>query len=204
MKSLLRLAQDFAAITMDLDKSVESTLIASRSLDSRHMSATKQIATINLYSQWEEFTRKVLAASASKKTYTANGVQLGRAAGIRTYADFEVACKAAYRKSPNARWSPNWGMSRTVNTLTVSLNLQNGQTLRAAFSSSTSPADDIRLCRNFFGHINPGTAKQVKRLLQFQGSPSLEAWICQRDGNGDTRFTSWASNLRDIAFAAIQ
>lgn len=149
MKSLLRLAQDFAAQTMDLDRRVESTLLVSHKVDARHASATKRIATINLYSNWEEFTRKVLAASSHGKTYTANGVQLARVGGMRSYADFDVACKAAYRKAPNARWSPNWGMVRTVTQLTQHIGMQNANTLRTAFSSSTSPADEIRLCRNF-------------------------------------------------------
>lgn len=204
MKSLVRLAQNFAATTMELDACIESTLQSGVRMDLRHASATRRMATINLYSEWEEFTRRLLAASAHRKPYTANSIQLPRVPGIITYGDFDIACKAAYNKGPNARWSPSWGMTRTVEKLTRGIGLPNGQTIRLAYSSSTSPADNVRLCRNFFGHINPGTAKQVQSLLQFQGAHSLESWICQRDVNGDTRFTLWAADLRDIAYAAIQ
>lgn len=202
MKDLLRIAQRFTKKAAALDVAVESTLTTK--IDPLHAMAVQRISTINLYAGWEEFTHRLLLSSSYAKPYTASGIRLIQATGITCRQDFEDEVKRAFNRNPNVPWSPSWGRIQHVRRILSHVQPQNSGTVLAALSSATSPTDDLRLARNFFGHVNPDTARQVQRLLVFQGSGSLEAWICQRNPQGNTKFSEWVVALQDMAYAAVQ
>ncbi|MGH8623929.1 MAG: hypothetical protein ACREYC_01185 [Gammaproteobacteria bacterium] len=165
----------------------------------------KAYAVISLYSEWEEFSKKLMMTSAFLKPVTTSGLIVPRAPGIRSEQDFRAQI-AVFYKRPGQNFAVAWGTPSKFIRLSLGLQLDNRNTLAAAMGSSTSPAENLRVYRNFLAHRNPGTALQVRNL--FPQIPltaeAVIAWLAMLLPGGRSQFGVWCEDLSDVARACIR
>lgn len=160
-------------------------------------------AVLTLYADWEEFSRRLVFASAAAHPVASDGRYIARAPGIRGYGDVELALKAWKQRRPKQPLVLHLGSPRTMVEACKQLSLVNERVIAPAILSQGSPADELRLLRNFLAHQNPSTALQIRSGPQ-RGDlevGSLISWLAQKQTGGRTRFGVWASDLSDVARA---
>lgn len=166
---------------------------------------SRQMLIIKLYSEWERFFADLLEASSHRKPLTANSVRVQNAPGIRTKREFDAAVSRLYSRSPNRPFTPSWGIAKHVVKIANGVGLQNAPTIVNAVGSQSSPADQLRLIRNFYAHRNESTAQQVWRIPPPAPSlGSLDSWLEMIVLPTMPRILLWADELSDIATAAVQ
>lgn len=163
----------------------------------------RAFAVISLYADWEEFSRRLVYASAASRPSAADGRRIPRAPGIRSHGDVDSSLKAWKRRRPNQPLVLHLGYPRTMVEACKQLQLANERVISPAILSQGSPANDLRLARNFLAHQNPSTAGQV-----IGGPPpgsfqidTFVGWLSQRQAGGRTRLGVWAGDLSAVARA---
>lgn len=192
VKNLVRLANRFA-----------TGATASELIFGSARAEAQAFAVVTLYAEWEEFSRHLVYASAAAKPIASDGRRIARAPGVRNYRDVDLSLKAWKRTRPNKPLVLHLGSPRTMVEACKYLALVNEQVIAPAILSQGSPANELRLVRNFLAHQNPSTARQVNSgpqggLLEV---PSLIAWLAQTQAGGRTRFGVWVSDLSAVARA---
>lgn len=164
-----------------------------------------EMAVIRLYDAWSRFCRNLVSVSAAGRPYTASNVRLSRAPGIRRPSDILPVLQRALRlrSSQEPRWGIAWQLIRCVNCLRI----HNRREVSAAVGYKLSPANEVRILRNFFAHRSGQTAAEVKSCPAFNTSgPQLtvEKLAGQITTSGISLFDLWIVRFRNMAEAAIQ
>ncbi len=75
----------------------------------------------------------------------------------------------------------------------------------SALGASNSPAEEIRIVRNFYVHRGKDTAALVQSHPSFRNRPlNWMSLLSHLAGPGVTRMELWVVRLRSVARAAIQ
>lgn len=164
---------------------------------------TRAFTIISLYADWEEFSRRLVYSSAALKPLAANGRRIMRAPGIRTKEDVDLAIKNWKRARPSSRLVLHLGAPRAMADICKALRLSNERVILPAILSQHSPADELRLVRNFLAHQNESTASQLPRGPKSGDLEvtALTAWLAENQPGNRSRFGVWASDLASVARA---
>lgn len=162
-----------------------------------------EMTVVRLHDAWARFCRELVVTSASCKPYTATGIQLRRAPGVKRRADAIPTLMSKYSKR---KFEPRWADAAECIGAARHLQIANLSTISAAIGAINSPVDDLRHVRNFFAHRWKGTANKIKALSFYNPSINLnlEDLVGQIVPPGITRMESWIIDLRLVAEAAIQ
>jgi hypothetical protein len=166
--------------------------------------ANRAYATIRLYSEWEEFCRRLIETSALRNPRTAGGVVVPRPPGIKDFQDVDKRLRKIFSKKPKQNYAVPWGTPYQMVRVSAGLGLANHQTIQAAILASNSPANDLRLIRNFLAHRNPGTALQLRHGISDHSVADTVNWLAALQLGGATRMEAWVEDLSDVALAAVQ
>jgi hypothetical protein len=165
----------------------------------------RAFATVSLYAAWEEYSRRLVYSSAyaRPRAGSGSGRKVARAPGISTSSDVDVRLRKLKRTQPQYRLILHLGPPVQMVKTCQFLALTNEQVISPAILSQNSPAEQLRLIRNFLAHQNPDTADQVP-LGPFQLTVQMTtatSWLAEKQAGGRTRFGVWVSDLADIARA---
>lgn len=163
----------------------------------------RAFSVISLYADWEEFSRRLLYSSAALRPLSSGRKRIPRAPGITSKSDVDLAIKLWKKARPNSRLVLHLGGPRAMADVCKALQLSNERIILPAVLSQHSPADELRLVRNFLAHQNPSTAFQVPRGSR-TGNLDVAAlinWLSETQTGGRTRFGVWGSDLAAVARA---
>ena len=162
-----------------------------------------EMSVIRLHDSWARFCRELVIQSAGCKPYTANGIQLPLAPSIRRKSEVISVLFNTYQRR---RFEPKWARPSECIDAARRLNIANLGTVSATIGATNSPAEDLRLVRNFFVHRAENSANEIKakNLLATGIKINLENTAGVIVTPGVTMMESWIIDLRNIAEAAIQ
>ena len=191
-RDLAKLANRFVTSVVKLEQKFEAADCQS-----------KAFAAISLYADWEEFSRRLVYSSAALNPVSSSGRKILRAPGIRKKTDVDMAIKTWKRARPNSRLVLHLGSPRAMADVCKALQLTNERVILPAVLSQHSPADELRLVRNFLAHQNQSTAFQLPTGPKSGALElgALVAWLAEVQAGGRTRFGVWASDLAAVARA---
>ena len=162
-----------------------------------------EMAVIRLYDAWARFCRELVILSAGGAPHTANGIPVPRAPGIRGIKDVIPTLMQTYSRR---RFEPGWARGSECIDAAVRLRINNLMTVQAAIGATNSPAEELRLVRNFFAHRSLSSAQEI---YQQNWHPSgnrlnIENLTARMTTGGVTVMESWILNLQIVAEVAIQ
>ena len=194
-RDLRRLANVFLTKTISL----ESDFLAAGAIQAR------AFAVVSLYAAWEEYSRRLVYSSAYAQPRAGSGVPrtIARAPGVSNVLDLEQRLRKWKRLQPQYRLIVHLGAPSQMVRACQFLALTNEQIISPAILSQNSPADRLRIVRNFLAHQNPDTASQVAMgpLQPRVNLTSVVGWLGEKQLGGRTRLGVWASDLADVARA---
>lgn len=163
---------------------------------------TADMAIVRLHDAWARYCRELVVSSAGERPTTASGIRLPLAPGIRCRRDVIPTLLATFR---GPRYEPKWARAQKAIDAATRLHVANVQQIAAALGASNSPAEELRVVRNFLAHRGVDTARQV-RALSVYSTRKLNWRLLAADhvGPGVTRFEDWVIRLEALAEAAIQ
>jgi hypothetical protein len=165
---------------------------------------TAEMAVVRLHDSWARFTRELIVLSAGAKPFTASGIRLSLAPGVKRIEDVIPQLLRSYRQPRN--YEPTWAQPSKAIDAARRLAIQNLTTVTAAIGATNLPAEEIRPLRNFLVHRGKNSATMVKHHPTYSGLQRL----CIEDTagayvpSGATRFEAWILNFKSVALAAIQ
>jgi hypothetical protein len=177
-----------------------------RAFDGSLTPEARAYALVRLYAEWEEFSRRLVYVSATRTPITESGAMVPRAAGVRTPGDVHRQICILYRKRPTQNFTVAWGTPYQMVKICSHLGLGNESTINPAIQSTNSPANELRLLRNFLAHRNPSTALQVapRPGLRTVGVDKVLQWLAGKQPGGRSLFGVWCGDLMDVARATVQ
>jgi hypothetical protein len=104
-------------------------------------------------------------------------------------------------------WEPKWGRATDCIDAARDLRIQNLLTVSAAIGATPSPADDLRIIRNFYAHRSKASFAEVQRVamsIGVTGRAHPDDVIVYTTSGGMPLYRSWINEFLDIAEAAIQ
>ena len=162
---------------------------------------------VRLYDAWARFNRRLIFDSACARPMTANGTRLRSVPGVNSRNDVIPALRSAKGGRLPLWWEPKWGRSMECLGAARLLKIQNIGTVAAAIGASNSPAEKLRVTRNYFAHRNMETAQAVQQLMNQAGTLGLRhprEFVSSYVSGGVSVYESWVLDLLDIAEAAVQ
>lgn len=166
----------------------------------------REYCVVRLYDAWAWFCRELVLCSAAGRPTTRGGTRLPSVPGVATRAGaLKKLCQSYPPGTQRALWGPRWADAGDCLRAAQYLSPANFPTIASAIGCSPSPADDLRLVRNFAAHHSQQAALAVAEVAtkvgvrRFQG---VEHLVSQPVLPGVSLMTSWAGRLRQIAYAA--
>jgi hypothetical protein len=160
-----------------------------------------KFSVISLVDAWADFNRSIIIESALGNICTSSGIILPRGT-FKKHSDCLAAACTNWRGQVGSE--PRWHDSLTAIATARRLNISNFNTVSLALGAVSSPADQMRLVRNYFCHERSDCAEKVRTAPWFQRGMSLEplgiTGITTADGR--TNFDVWIDELELIASAA--
>jgi hypothetical protein len=166
---------------------------------------TAEGCIIRLYDSWNRFCREVVMDSASELPVTATGAVVTRAIGIQRRSQvIGVLSSKLPKKLPYGE--PRWADAGECLNAAKTLRITNYATVSAAIGATPSPAEHIRVTRNFIAHRNQRTATQLRKVAVAYGfrGTHVEPYVRHVIAPGITVFEKWISELRLLAEGAVQ
>ena len=133
--------------------------------------------------------------------------RLPRAPGVNTRSDVISTLIALSPKPKPPHWEPRWADAGECLRAAKALRIANYATVSSALSSTPSPADDVRVVRNYFAHRSEKTAKAAALIptkygLRVQAHPDAIAIAFVAPGM--MLLELWVAQFLSLADAAIQ
>lgn len=180
-----------------------NTALSNGSIDTEAHLLACEMCVIRLHDFWSYFCRHLVIYSASGKATTSTGFHIPAAPGINGIPNVIPVLMSSYRRRRN---EPSWYLAFDCLDAAQRLNIGNLSKMMVAIGSSASPADEIRLTRNFLAHRGNETARQIHN---YYGAGTLRSLRIQDIAGvivsaGSTRFENWVSDFRLIAEMAVQ
>lgn len=161
---------------------------------------------IALHDAWVSHCRALVLTSAVAGCETLAGVRVPPVAGVRNANRAVALVRASLAPKAPAYWEPRWGDAREAIRAAQALGINNFVQVSGALGSTPSPAEDLRVVRNYVAHRNHTTAPAVRRLTNLAGfvDPTLDGYLIAIVGPLESRYRSWVRELRSIATAAVR
>lgn len=172
---------------------------------SKSHAPTRANCVLNLNNYWSDFCRSLLIESARGGAVARSGNVLVRAPGLTNGADIMSELRSRYRSRP-PYWEPNWTVASDYIYACRQIRLVNLTYISAAIGSTGTPADELRLSRNYLAHRNASTATNAVRSLNAYGAilPLDIDNLLRSPVRPNTHlFKAWVDDLTVIAFAAV-
>lgn len=159
-----------------------------------------EMAVLRLHDAWARFCREVVFMSASCRPYTLTGNRLPFAPDITCRRDVMSKLMTVRRVEPK------WYDAMECVTASRQLRISNVSNVSAALIASNSPADEIRVIRNFFAHRGNETASKIRNLsfYRFGKLLTVEELVGETLVSDLYRFDIWVIELANVAEAAIR
>lgn len=158
-----------------------------------------EMAVIRMHDAWARYCRELVILSATGNTATLNGVIVPEV--IRRRSDVVPILLATYKKQ---KYEPRWEKATECIDAASRLKVSNLTTLTAALGAANSPAEEIRLVRNFYAHRKRGAAARALECNGFKGPRPVVFDLASYRNAGETYIDSWSSGLVLVATAASQ
>mgnify|MGYP000927983686 CR=1 FL=1 len=161
---------------------------------------------LNLHNHWSQFCKELIINSAKGGFATRAGVTLPRVAGLPLNNDVVAHIQALYhwRAPREPHWSIAAGYGNSIDACTR-LGVANLSDISAALGAVGSPAEELRLVRNYLAHRNRDTASRASTALSGYGigrMTSADTMLRTSISGGSTIYERWVNELSLIAFAA--
>lgn len=196
---LVRVQRDFV---VTLKRHVQTFLDCERGSPTRQNKLLADMSIVLVHDSWARFCRTSVVVSAACKPFTLSGVKLPKAPGVTTSASVVPVLMATYRRR---RYEPRWADATECIDAASRLQIANRTTLAGAIGASGSPADSIRILRNFLVHRNRETALGVRSAF---GIPSGRVDSISVAGQfvpgGIQLIEQWQNWLENASVAAIR
>lgn len=167
-----------------------------------HHAYALKFIVISLLDAWSDFNRSVVLKSAVGKCTTVGGSILPKGKYV---AEAEALIAAKTSRKGKIGVEPRWHDARESVATAKKLSLGNYLTYSAAISSLSSPADQIRLVRNFFAHERSDCAEKLMASAGFVSGMDLSPTGVTGFVISDSRmvFEFWVDELQLIAAASV-
>jgi hypothetical protein len=166
---------------------------------------TRSDCVINLHNQWFNFCRTLVIKSSEGGATTRSGILLSRSTVLPIGIDTIVELRRLSGSRLPPFWEPHWADASGIIAACRTLNTPNFSNITAAIGVTNSPAEAIRVSRNYLSHKNLGTANKVVTELIGHGARlplDLDALLLQVVSPNTTLFKSWVDDLSMMAFNA--
>lgn len=159
-----------------------------------------EMSVIRLHDSWARFCRELVITSALGGFVTFGGTRLPRSITPIVNRRSAITTLLARKRW---RYEPKWATSALAIDAALALSVSNLTTISAAISAVNSPANELRLIRNYFAHRGEDTSSQALTTGRFGTSPSVFD-LSQYIAGGNTVFEDWIQRFEAIAVAAMQ
>ena len=167
--------------------------------------STRAHCVIRLFDAWSRFCRSLVVLSAGARPVTKTSGRLLHAPGIASVTDVLPKLRALHPKKP-PWWEPRWGRAGDCLDAARDLQIGNFPTVSAAIGSTPSPAEDIRIVRNFYAHRGAATFVLTRRVATgygITGRVHPDAIAVFPVVGGVSVFESWIVDLLTVAESAV-
>jgi len=160
-----------------------------------------EMVVLSAHDIWARFCRSLIVASAGYRPRDSTGARLPYAPGVHHPRDVIPTLLRTYRRK---RFEPRWGDATQAIDAAQRLAIPNLTNVSSALGSSSSPADDLRVLRNFFAHRAKDTAILVRGRTWCPHNARLTALAlaAQPSPGGILLYERWIIELQAIAYAA--
>lgn len=159
-----------------------------------------EMCIIRIHDSWTRFCRDLVTFSALGGV-TKSGTPLTQVSGIHTYRDVLTKYKSTFPAGQQPKFEPKWGTAHEAIKVAQRIGITNLRVISAALGSANSPANDLRVVRNFYAHRIHNTADKIKQLSWF--SPRMRLVPQDVPGGittgGISFFEQWVADLQLIA-----
>jgi hypothetical protein len=192
---------------------VEADFRAAReSADRRRVVATGERCVVFLQDSYSRFVRDLIIRSSLGNATTASGTRLPPGArGVLRQSDALAFLRKGWPPKKNTKppwWEPNWYRAKEWGIALRLLKPANSATISAALGSSTSPAEQIRLVRNFAVHRGAGSALGISQVAMGVGVAGAWQQPCDilvfSTGGVVCQLEELCARLRAISAAAVR
>jgi len=161
-----------------------------------------EMTVIRLHDAWARFCRETVIRSACGNTVTLSGTPLGPAPGITARS---LVIPTLIAKYPKRRVEPRWADAMQCMDAAQRLRVSNFSTIAAALGAAGSPAESLRIVRNFYAHRGHDTALAATGVGVFlrHNHPFVVDLTSYTTG-GARVIEFWVTTLLNIARAAVQ
>jgi len=161
---------------------------------------------LNLHNHWSQFCKELIISSAKGGLTTRAGLVLPRATNLPPSNEVVSHVRSLYgwRVPREPHWSIASGFGNAIDTCTR-LGVANLDDISAALGAVSSPAEELRLVRNYLAHRNSDTASRALATLSGYGIVQMntaDIILRTRTSGGDTIYEDWVNGLSLVAFAA--
>jgi len=166
---------------------------------------TRQQCVLNLYDAWTQFSKELLIYSAQGGYETSGNTVLSRATNVINTDPLNFIYSLSNRYNPTT--PPSWGIASELIGIARRLGLANYSTVSAAIGSINSPAETVRISRNYIAHKNKLTANKAINSLRTYGATSsldIDKILLTRTARGVSVFEDWRNGLVTIAFSCCK
>lgn len=165
-------------------------------------SSTAKFCVVSLVDCWADFHRSVILSSAVGGVRTSSGTVLPLGP-IRSKSDALLAAKTSLRGKVGNE--PRWHDADQSIATAKKLNIANFNDYSLAVGDANSPADQIRLVRNFFCHERSDCAEKLRSAKWFSKSMDLSpvgvSGLSRSDGR--LNFDYWIDELQLISSLCV-
>jgi len=202
-RSLSQISQKFVQ-TCEKRRSVISATIADTSAGRLQRNSILKYSVISILDAWSYYCRSLVIHSSVGSIATAGGRQLP--AGI--FRSTTEAILASRRdRNGKVRDEPHWHDASTAIAFARKFAVPNFAEIANALGDTNSPAEQIRLLRNFCAHERNSDC--YTKLAKANWKPeitggSVEAVLMSLQSDGRHRFDFWIDELEILAGAAVQ
>ena len=193
-----------AAFDVEIPDIPKSRLVK-RIVNAGFGAAVAEACVVKMHDCWARFCRDVVLLSATGGTVTTSGrVLTPPRSGVKNISQALAFIASNWGRKPSFG-EPRWGDQNECLKAAQILGVANYATISAAIGSTPSPADYLRLTRNYVAHRNHRTAAHLVTVATAVGCPhrapsSILRWV--QPGTGAT-FDSWQAQLDIIAQATV-
>ncbi len=193
------LAKDCEKIRLSIRTGLNLT-----SIEKREQNAILKFSVISLLDAWGKFSKLLVAESSVGNIETASGRMLPRGSNV-SLAD--ALRKSRVKRDGTVGDEPRWHDASIAIAKARRFAVGNYTEIQNAIGDANSPADQIRLLRNFCAHENNLSCFEKLQSASWASKASngdVRSLLTDVGHDGRMRFDFWIDELELIGFAACQ
>ena len=169
------------------------------------ISYSKEMCVVKLNDMWSKYCRNLIIISAVDKPRTITGTTVITSNVVKKYKDVMPFLRRKFNRK-NILWEPKWHIAHEAIKAAHELSISNYQTISSAIGAQCSPADEIRIVRNYIVHQNKETARKYIGILINYNIPQNTAAVKMLEEFmilGVNLFEYWIRKLQIMARLSI-